>query len=153
MNHCFAVDRSLGKLARWLRLLGYDTTYESDVSTRWFWKHLEDNRVVITRTVKIQKTYTARKMVFIESDHLGNQLKQVINDIGIRPADIRPFSRCIDCNLPVVDINKEDVYNRVPGYVWQIHDKFRTCPGCQRVYWPGSHIRRSAEKIERLFES
>ena len=153
MNLCFATDSTLGKLAKWLRLLGYDTIYEPDASSRWFYEHLEENRVLLTRTGKIQKKLAAHKMVFIRSDHLEDQLRQVINDIGIHPADIRLFSRCIHCNLPVVDVNKNDIYDRVPGYIWETHDKFHMCRQCGRIYWPGSHTQRSTEKIERLFES
>ena len=152
MNLCFAADRALGKLAKWLRLLGFDTICELDVSSRWFFEHLDETRILVTRTVKIQKMYAAHRMVFIRCDHLEDQLRQIINEVGISPADIRPFSRCIHCNLPVVDIRKNDVFNRVPGYVWETHDRFHTCGQCGRIYWPGSHTQRSSEKIERLFE-
>ena len=151
MDLCFAADRTLGKLAKWLRILGYDTIYEPDVSSKWFIEHLEEGRILITRTEKIKKKFADRKLVFIKSNYLVEQLKQVVEDVGIGLADTRPFSRCIHCNLPVVDVNKDDVYNLVPGYIWEIHDEFHMCRQCKRIYWPGSHEERSMEIIRKLF--
>jgi uncharacterized protein with PIN domain len=151
MNICFAADRALGKLVKWLRILGYDTIYEKDVSSQRFCKHLEKNRIILTRTEKIRKAVTDHKLVFVKSNYLEAQLRQVIQEIGIKRKEIRPFSRCIHCNLSLVDINKNDVFNQVPSYIWEIHEEFHICRQCERIYWPGSHAQRSMEKIEQLF--
>ena len=153
MDYCFAVERTLGKLAKWLRILGYDTIYQADVSSSWFFEHLEEDRILITRALKIQKKFTAHNSVFIKSNYLNEQLKQVIENIGIRRTEIRLFSRCLHCNLPIINVDKNDVYNLVPNYVWEIHDDFHMCRQCQRIYWPGSHAKRANEKIERVFKS
>ena len=89
----FAVDRTLGKLAKWLRILGFDAVSEMDVPADLFYEHLEKDRIVLTRTGAIKKHFADHRLVFIKSDHLDMQLKQVIAEIGIRPADTRPFSR------------------------------------------------------------
>ena len=153
MNHCFAVDRSLGTLAKWLRILGYDTVYEPEVSTGEFCARIEDPRILITRSKKIQKTWGSHEHVFISSNHLKEQLKQVVDQIGISRNDIQLFSRCIHCNLPIDKIDKNEVYGLVPDYIWETHDAFNQCTYCNRIYWSGSHAERSMEMIESIFDA
>jgi uncharacterized protein with PIN domain len=148
MKPCFAVDKSLGTLAKWLRILGYDTLYEADASSGEFYARLEDHRILITRTRKIQKAFASHNHVFITSAFLVEQLKQVVDQIGIKP-----FTRCIHCNLPIGEVNKNDVYGLVPDYIWQTHDAFNRCSQCQRIYWSGSHGERSLEMVNKIFGS
>ena len=153
MSYCFAVDRTLGTLAKWLRILGYDTIYEPDNSSGEFYARLEDHRILITRTKKIQKAFASHNHVFITSNFLVEQLKQVVNQIGINLADTRPFSRCIHCNLPIGEVNKDDVYGLVPDYIWETQETFNRCGHCERIYWRGSHAEHSQEVIKRIFKS
>jgi uncharacterized protein with PIN domain len=83
---------------------------------------------------------------------LDVQLKQVIAEIGICRADTRPFSRCIDCNISIVDADPDDVYSLIPDYIYETHKEFHKCLQCNRIFWPGSHTKRSLIKIEHLFE-
>jgi uncharacterized protein with PIN domain len=153
MIHRFAADRTLGKLAKWLRILGYDTTYESDTSSKSFYDNLEEDRILLTRTGKIHKKFSLKETVFLTSNFLDEQLKQLVDEIGISRADIRPFSRCIQCNLPIVEVNKIDVYGLVPDHIWETREVFNKCQQCGRIYWAGSHAERSKEKIEEIFKS
>ena len=148
----FAADRTLGKLAKWLRILGFDTTFEIDDSAELFYEHLAINRIVLTRTGTIKKQFSDHRLVFITSNYLDVQLKQVIAEIGIRPADTRPFSRCIDCNIPIVDADPDDVRCLIPDYIYEIHNEFHKCVQCNRIFWPGSHTKRSLARIEHLFD-
>ena len=152
MAFCFAADRTLGKLAKWLRILGFDTNIQIDVAANRFYANLERERIVLTRTGAIKKQYKAHRLVFITSNHLELQLRQVITEIGICPADTRPFSRCIHCNVPIVDAAPEDVCGLIPDYIYETHNEFRKCLQCNRIFWPGSHTRRSLERIEHLFD-
>jgi len=151
MRFRFATDRALGALAKWLRILGYDTVFESDISSQSFFESLEDDRILLTRTRKIQQKFGTDRTMFITSNHPADQLKQVVDEIGISQADVRLFSRCIACNLPIAAVEKEDIYGRVPDYIWQIQDTFTECSRCGRIYWPGSHAERSRERIKQLF--
>ena len=153
MNYYFAVDRSLGSLAKWLRILGFDTVYEADVSTEDFYRRLDEGRILITRTRKMQKAHFNRQHVFIEFNSLQEQLKQVVGQLNIQPIDIHPFSRCIHCNLPTEPIAREDVFGMVPDYIWETHRKFHNCRRCNRIYWSGSHSERSMDRIAQIFES
>jgi uncharacterized protein with PIN domain len=151
MTYYFAVDKSLGTLAKWLRILGYDTIYEPEVSSKEFYSRLGRHRILITRSKKIQKTWALHHHVFITSNLLVEQLKQVVGQIGIDRDDIQPFSICIHCNLPIGEVDKRDVYGLVPDYIWETHDAFKRCRQCKRIYWSGSHAERSMERINQLF--
>ena len=153
MEYYFAADRTLGKLAKWLRILGFDTIFESDVSSKWFYEHLDQERVLLTRTAKICKQFATQRLVFIEANDLLEQLRQVIDELAITYRDIRPFSRCIQCNTPIIDVGKETVYGRVPDYIWETHDEFHMCRQCEHIFWAGSHTERSKTLIEQLFDS
>jgi len=106
MKYSFAADRTLGKLAKWLRILGFDTILESDISNNRFYDRLEPERVLLTRTVKIRERFTAKKLVFIETDGVNEQLRQVIDELAIVGKDIRMFSVCLHCNSPIVEVDK-----------------------------------------------
>ena len=152
MEHLFTVDRSLGSLAKWLRILGFDTKYEPDASDQKFFDRIEDDRVIITRTKQIQKVFASHDHVFITSNDLVEQLKRVVDLLGIKPVDIRPFSRCIHCNLPTEEVNKQDVCGLVPDYIWETHDEFNQCDECKRIYWSGSHTDRILDTIKLIFD-
>jgi uncharacterized protein with PIN domain len=153
MDYCFAADRTLGKLAKWLRILGFDTIFESDASNQQFYEQLDPERVLLTRTAKIRNRFAAKRLVFIEADDVYEQLQQVIDELAITRKDIRVFSMCLQCNSPTIDVNKQSLYGLVPDYIWQTHDEFHRCRRCERIFWAGSHVERSREKIERLFSS
>ena len=152
MKYSFAVDKSLGSLAKWLRILGFDTVYEADVSAADFYHQLDEGRTLITRTKKIRKAYPGSNNVFIESNSLQEQLKQTVEHLGIGRPDICPFSRCIHCNLPIDRIAREGVSGLVPDHIWETHETFNRCRRCDRIYWPGSHTERIADRIKELFD-
>jgi uncharacterized protein len=148
----FAAEKTLGRLTKWLRLLGFDTLYEIELSGKKFIEILENDRILLTRTRRIQKQFASRKLIFVESDHLSQQLKQIFRELDIKAAQTRPFSRCLQCNAPIVIVEKAAIWGRVPDYIFETHDRFQKCPECDRIYWPGSHTRRSLEKIRQLLD-
>ena len=149
---CFAAEATLGKLAKWLRILGFDTLYQPNVSADWLIDSIEKERIIITRTARIRDRNTSSKLVFITSNDPFKQLGEVITALGIILKDIRPFSRCIRCNTPTQQLEKDSVRGMVPDYIWESHDTFQTCGRCRRIYWPGSHIKRSYDIIKRVFD-
>lgn len=152
MAFYFAADRTLGKLAKWLRILGFDTTFEIEIPAELFYRYLEKDRIVLTRTGTIKNQFSAHRLVFITSNYLDVQLKQVIAEIGICAADTRPFSRCLHCNIPIVDADPDDVCGLIPDYIYETHKEFHKCLQCNRFFWPGSHAKRTLERIVHLFE-
>jgi uncharacterized protein with PIN domain len=151
MNYRFAAERTLGKLAKWLRLLGFDTISEAQNSSDTFSKGLQSERILLTRTQAVREQCGMRQHVFIKSDHVRDQVQQVIHELGIVFQDIRPFSRCLSCNVEITEIEKDAILGQVPDYVWETNEIFHTCPECKRIYWPGSHTKRSLKSIEELF--
>jgi uncharacterized protein with PIN domain len=151
MRYSFAADRTLGKLLKWLRILGFDTLFESDTSNKGFYDNLAQERILLTRTAKIRERFAAKRLVFIKADNVYEQLGQVVDDLAITRQDIRMFSMCLQCNSPIVAVGKQDVYGQVPDYTWETHAEFSKCRQCERIYWAGSHVERSREVIERLF--
>jgi uncharacterized protein len=149
-EYCFAAEKTLGKLAKWLRILGFDTFYSPDLSG----KQLIDadiKRILLTRTRRIRDLNLSKKCIFIASNDPFEQLREVFQATGITRRDILPFSRCIRCNALIRQVPKDFVRKMVPDYVWESHDTFRMCDLCRRIYWSGSHIRRSRDIIESLF--
>lgn len=153
-NISFAVERTLGKLSKWLRILGFDAVFELDVPEHlWHALMLDGRRVLLTRSVAVRQHCPENRLIFITSDHVMHQLEQVIKDQGIAARNIRPFSRCICCNLPLAAVGRETVTGKVPDYILETQENFRCCNRCKRIYWPGSHIGHGVQFIQKLFDS
>ncbi len=148
METSFAAEKTLGKLAKWLRILGFDTICDPDIKNP-----AESGRILLTRTKRVKYEYTTDKLIFIKSDKPFKQLKEVIKALGIVNEDLKTFTRCINCNTKIRTIEKNSIRSVVPDYVWESHDSFKACSKCKRIYWQGSHTKRSMEIIKKLFES
>jgi uncharacterized protein with PIN domain len=148
---CFAAEATLGKLAKWLRILGFDTDYQAGTATQRFVDAAEKERILLTRTRQVRDQNTGRQLVFITANDPFGQVKQVIQALGLVPADTRPFSRCTRCNISTRQVDRDSVQGSVPDYVWETHTEFKSCSGCGRIYWEGSHIQHSHDLIKRFF--
>ena len=151
MNYSFAAERTLGRLAKWLRLLGYDTVFELDIGASRFLDELSPEYILLTRTEKVRDTCSSHRLIFIESNDLKGQLQQIIRELGIVLGDIKPFTRCLECNAALKQVAKTEISVQVPDHIWETNAVFQKCPNCKRVYWPGSHTQRSMRRIEELF--
>ena len=147
----FVAETTLGKLAKWLRILGFDTIYGTNVAGEKLIDTVRD-RTLLTRTKGIRNMKIAKECIFITSNHPFEQLREVVLTMGIEEEDIRLFSRCIQCNASIRSIEKNAVRGRVPDYIWETHDAFQTCNHCRRIYWSGSHVQRSRDIMKKLFK-
>lgn len=147
----FTAGPSLGKLARWLRILGFDTCYAAGLSAAQFAALTDSGRMLLTRTRLVQDLLAAEGVVFIRDDDPFRQLTQVLRQLGIQRRQVRLFTRCLRCNRPVQALARDAAYTNVPDYVWETHTRFSTCPQCGGIYWQGSHRRRCLEILEKLF--
>jgi len=135
----FIVTRELGKLARWLRIFGFDTVYFSQGgSGSLIIQALREERIVITRNQRLSKTSGVRTL-FIEAQTVREQIKEVYARLRIPSGSERMFSRCVLCNLELERIAKEQIQGQVPPYVFETQQDFLRCPCCQRIYWQGTH--------------
>ena len=147
---CFLADRMVGKLARWLRLLGYDTIYWPQLSPDGVIREARrQQRIILTRDTRIRRRKDAPQLIFLEQDRFREQLKQVVSELQLNPV-LQLFTRCSECNTLPQAIVKEDVRERVPEYVWQTQEEFRLCPSCQRIYWGATHKEHVLEELRRL---
>ncbi|MGA2027107.1 MAG: Mut7-C RNAse domain-containing protein [Syntrophobacteraceae bacterium] len=143
----FAVDIMLGKLAKWLRVLGFDAP-----------SMLLDDRVRvdgllcegIIPVTRREKLRDIEGVLFVRNDHQFAQLKELISSLSIGIEELRPFSRCSLCNAELLQIPKGTVFGAVPDYVIETASDFRKCPECARVYWPGSHRQKMFDKLESV---
>jgi uncharacterized protein with PIN domain len=132
----------LGKLASWLRLAGYDAAYRTDVADAELAREArETGRVLLTRDVELAAAAPDPPgALLVESRDPHEQLQEVVAGLDLPLDEDRILSRCSECNTPVDEVEPGAVADEVPG---DVADEFRTfwrCPGCERVYWPGSHV-------------
>jgi uncharacterized protein len=138
----------LGSLARWLRILGYDTLFDPALDDHQLARlALAQGRVLLTRDRALAQKRGVRTLL-IENEQLDDQIRQVLADLQLEPD--RSFSRCPVCNELLESIDRKAAQNRVPAYVARTHKNFKHCPGCGRVYWRGSHWQKMDEQLARL---
>ena len=149
----FIADIMVGKLARYLRMAGYDVAYFNDASNDFILKTaMEEDRIVLTRDTLMLKrrqfTSGTIKSVFISDGDLRKQLLQVHSELNI---SLRPdLTRCLICNDQLVRVLKKDVRNKVPPYVYGTHDEFMHCRECGKYYWRGTHYDHMDDFFKRL---
>jgi hypothetical protein len=150
----FAADSMLGRLARWLRLSGYDVTYLSEASDDEELLDLAtaDRRVLLTRDAALYRSARKRgiRAVFVESCDLVEQLKQLIGALGVHLYDMPFFSRCPVCNGKIKGAEKRELKGELPENVLVEDREFWRCTDCGKIYWEGRHwenIRRIIEEV------
>jgi uncharacterized protein with PIN domain len=147
----FVADRMLGKLARWLRVLGYDTLYLGGAGDEVIRQGLEEERVFLTRNRRAHHWLTRGRIVVIKTDDPREQLREVVRELHLPLAEETLLNRCLGCNQPLATVGKEEVREEVPDYVWQTHGEFRRCEGCRRVFWAGSHAENMRHRLKTDF--
>lgn len=134
----------LGRLARWMRLLGYDTLYFKDTDyNRLILKADNEGRIILTRNNRLKKD---KGVFLIRSENIKEQIKEVTKNF---PGE-RKFSRCSLCNTALEKVPKERVKDMVPRYTFRTHRVFYLCPKCKKVYWRGSHIKLMEEFLKDI---
>ncbi len=146
----FAADRMLGKLAKWLRILGYDTLYSNTLSNDRFLALADEDRILLSRDTRLVGKVAPDRLIFVEANDPRMQIRGLIRQLGLKPQPDEFFSRCAVCNGLLEPVEPEDVVGKVPDYIWTSHNEFSECKTCERIYWPGSHLARSRREIRRL---
>lgn len=136
-----ATDESV-RLARWLRLMGYDTALsEAQPLSALYERAFNENRVIVTRDRDVKAGYWLR-VIQLDSGELAAQLKQLVTQLELSVDWPRVGSRCDVCNAEVERAEKAFVQDKVPPYVWRTQKRFFECPSCHRIYWPATHWQR-----------
>jgi uncharacterized protein with PIN domain len=147
----FVADRMLGKLARWLRVLGYDTVYLAGNGDEAIRRALDEGRILLTRNRRAHPWLKRGRVLVIKADDPRKQLREVVRQLGLSFVEKALLNRCLVCNRPLVTVGKEEVRGDVPDYVWQTHGEFRRCQGCRRVFWSGSHADNMRRRLKGDF--
>lgn len=145
----FVLDVHLGRLARYLRLAGFDSLYRRDCDDGDLVKAaVEGRRVLLTRDLGVLKRGEVTHGYFVRETAPARQLREVLGRFDLA-RQVRPFTRCLVCNGVLAEVRKDAVADLVPPRSREAFDRFLRCPDCRRVYWRGSH----AVRLERLLES
>ncbi len=154
METKFIVDSNVGKLARWLRVMGYDTTFiKSIADDELIDLALAEGRIVLTKDTQLTRRRVVAdgkvKIILIEDDNPKEQLLQVMRGLDL-DCQIRQFTRCLECNQNLVQKSKEEIKGLVPPYVFRTQTQYMQCPLCHRIYWRGTHWQRMREELDKL---
>ena len=144
----FLCTPELGRLAKWLRAIGYDaTSVEGKVNIPGLLAlATSEARTVLTRLKRL-KGHRGTPVVYISSDRIKEQVEEVKHAVGVQPTVRHLFKRCLLCNVDVKPISKEKIKQRVPPYVFKTQNSFSVCPSCRRIYWAATHYDRAKEFV------
>jgi uncharacterized protein with PIN domain len=145
----FVADQMLGRLAAWLRMLGFDTTYVWDIADSELVRRANaEGRIVLTRDRPLSRNQAVR-VWFVEARAVEKQVREVVLRLGKIPRT-QLFQRCALCNSPLHPIDKEVARARVPASAFSHYDRFAECRSCDKIYWAGGHYRRVTEVLADL---
>jgi uncharacterized protein len=147
----FVVDQTLGGLAKWLRLCGYDTAQlklaGQDLAS---WPTPAEGTVILTRQVAVRGRTERGDLLIIKTDTPEAQLLEVFTRLKLSSRELQPLNRCSRCNQVLSPIAKELAWGRVPEYVLHKTTQFYECPSCRQLFWAGSHHDKILGKITKI---
>ena len=153
----FMVDHNVGKLVKWLRMMGYDTLFFNGSDDSDMVKQaLAEGRIILTRDTEIMKRRVVTKgqlsAILLDSEEPEQQMRQVIDRLDL-DCKFRPFTLCLECNRTLEERSPNEVRGRVPPYVYKTQRQYMECPACHRIYWRGTHWEAMTRMLEKLGEN
>jgi uncharacterized protein with PIN domain len=149
----FILDVHLGKLAKYLRLCGFDSFYRTDYDDQVIISlSLTDKRIILTHDVELLKNKQVTHGYWIRSQHLKEQLNEVFRRFDLKTR-IRTFSRCMECNGTLEDISKIDIMDRLLPRTLEYFHEFKKCSVCDHIYWEGSHYESMKKYIDCIIKN
>jgi len=146
----FVVDTMLGRLARWLRAMGYDTLYPGQAEDRRLLQLARaEERILVTRDRMLARLGQPHSCL-IRGERVDDQIVEAVEQLALAPDERDWLSRCLECNGTLERGAPESLPGHVPEHVLALHTEFTRCPGCARIYWAGSHADRMKERLSRL---
>ncbi len=149
----FVVDCMLGKLAKWLKILGFDAVFFSKIEDDALLEiAIKEGRTLLTRDTGLIARAKRTPSLLIASEEWREQTEQVLDEFDLWK-DVNPNSRCIECNVVLRDLSREKAKNLVTPFVFENADTFALCPDCGRVFWRGTHLKDMENKINCILKS
>ncbi|HON58776.1 MAG TPA: Mut7-C RNAse domain-containing protein [Smithella sp.] len=146
----FMTDNSLARLAKWLRLLGYDAVVFPHEAGRAMLRLAgQENRTVLSRRIDLAKRQFSGTLFLVKDLTLAGQLKAVLERFSLKIKSDRMFTRCLACNEKLEPASKDAVRELVPLYVLENRDRFNQCPRCHKIYWTGTHPQRALKFMKQ----
>ena len=142
----FVIDATLGRLAKWLRIMGIDAHYQSSYKKPEIESLVKDGRILLTGSKALRDSL--KPSILIYSDKIQYQLME-LEKIGLLPkTNNNWFKRCIRCNTPLTSVNMDNTQGRIPEYIIsQNIETIQHCSLCNRYFWPGSHRKRMLKQL------
>ena len=148
----FVLDNHLGKLAAYLRMLGFNSLYRNDYRDEELARiSASQQRTLLTRDRGLLKRSIVIHGCLVRETHPHHQMMEVLSRFDLF-ASIFPFRRCLHCNAPLQAVPKESVQHRLLPKTEQHYDEFHLCGECNRIYWKGSHYQRMQDLIARVIQ-
>jgi len=148
----FLVDCMLGKLAKWLKILGFDTLYFSRADDDDLLELARrQRRFLLTRDHSLLEKLNRGRGLFIESEDWREQVRQVLENLNLW-LKVDPFSRCIHCNVRLKRLSRANARNLVSSFVYEKARRFAICPHCGRVFWQGTHFEAMESELTSIFK-
>jgi uncharacterized protein len=146
----FISDASLARLAKWLRILGYDTVVFTREAGREMLRQADaEDRIVLTRRTDMVERQFSGTLFLITDVIVSNQLKSVIERFALKIEREKMFGICLECNEKLYSVEKEEVRDLVPPFVFENCTRYNQCPRCHKIYWMGTHPRNVLNFMER----
>jgi hypothetical protein len=146
----FITDASLGRLATWLRILGYNTVvFPNQAGREMMRKAATEGRIVLTRRKDMTQRQFSGRLYLIIDIKVGNQLNDVISKYSLKINPQKMFEICLECNEKPLPVEREEVRDLVPPFVFENCTEYNQCPRCRKIYWAGTHQRNALEFIKK----
>ena len=144
----FICDEQLGRLAKWLRLQGFDTLFECPIpDSKLIGLAQGEGRILLTRDRDLYAKTLWEAVVLIRETNYAKQLGELRGKVKL--GSPQPFSRCLECNELIRPLAKVQAKNRIPEEVYRSYNKFYTCPSCEKIFWRGTHVKNSEARLRR----
>jgi len=149
-NARFVADVMVGRLAKWLRIAGFDVLYSNRFSDDELIEISErEGRILLSRDTRLLVRKPVREFIFLESQDVQAQLRQVFETLHVFNLS-RLLTRCIDCNDALIETPREAARRTIPAYVYETQSRFKSCPRCGKIFWAGTHRTSVIRTMERL---
>ncbi len=146
----FIVDCMLGKLAKWLKILGFDALFFSRIEDdELLTIARKESRILLTKDTGLIQQAKDVEALFLKSEEWRDQVQQVLEHFNLREK-VNPHTRCIDCNVVLKNLLKKNAKNLVSAFVFDKADSYALCPNCGRVFWRGTHFKDMEAKIQEI---